>query len=84
MVVRKQNNQGKVGASNKDLVGYTAALGLSLSLIALDAARGISPFSAAAGGAAFLSGYELFSALRDKTKKPFAGRWKDSGNNWEG
>lgn len=83
MVVRKQNNKDKMGVSNKELLGYTTALGVSLTLIAIDAARGISPFSAAAGGAAFLSGYELFSALRDKTKKSFGGRWSDK-NVWEG
>lgn len=85
MVVRKQNDRDNLGTKSKEAIGYLAALGASLTMIAIDAARGVSPFSAAAGGAALLSGYELFLLLRDKRKKSFfGGRWRDSGSNWEG
>ena len=83
MVVKKQNNQDNAKNKTREIVGYLTALGASLTMIAIDAARGISPFSAAAGGAALLSGYELVILLRDKTKKSFGGRWND-GNVWEG
>ncbi|MDE1828127.1 MAG: hypothetical protein KGH65_03135 [Candidatus Micrarchaeota archaeon] len=86
MVVRKTRASDTASSQAKEIVSNAAVMGLSLIIIATDVVRGISPVSAAATGTLTLSGYELFSIVRNrgKNRSRYGGRWSDKGSVWEG